>query len=121
MQNISFHVPGKPQGKARARTVRHADSGCSVSYTPDNTVLYENFIKDQFLNHSQGFYMERGKPVAVWIVARFLTPKSISKKRRLDMLEGREFPLKKPDADNIIKVVQDALNEIGRASCRERV
>ena len=28
------------------------------------------------------------------------------------MLEGREFPLKKPDADNIIKVVQDALNGV---------
>ncbi len=112
MQNVSFHVPGKPQGKARARTVRHAGSGRSISYTPDNTVLYENFIKDQFLNHSQGFYMESGKPVEVRIIARFLPPKSVSKKRRLDMLEGREFPLKKPDADNIIKVVQDALNGV---------
>lgn len=112
MKNVSFHVPGKPQGKARARTVRHDGNGCSISYTPDNTVLYENFIKDQFLNHSKGFYMESGRPVAVRIVARFLPPKSTSKKRSLDMLEGREFPLKKPDTDNIIKVVQDALNGV---------
>ena len=26
------------------------------------------------------------------------------------MLEGRELPLKKPDMDNIVKVVADALN-----------
>ena len=112
MQNVSFHVPGKPQGKARAKTVRHADSGSSISYTPDHTVLYENFIKDQFLNYSKGFYMEREKPVEIRIIARFLPPKSASRKRRLDMLEGREFPLKKPDADNIIKVVLDALNGV---------
>lgn len=112
MQEVRFSVPGKPQGKARARTVRCDGSGGSISYTPDHTVLYENFIKDQFLNHSKGFYMERGKPVAIRIVARFLPPKSVSKKRRLGMLEGREFPLKKPDMDNIIKVVQDALNGV---------
>lgn len=112
MQEVRFSVPGKPQGKARARTVHRADNGRSISYTPDNTVLYENFIKDQFLNHSKGFYMERGKPVAIRIVARFLPPKSASKKRKLDMLEGRELPLKKPDMDNIVKVVSDALNGV---------
>lgn len=28
------------------------------------------------------------------------------------MLEGRELPLKKPDMDNIVKVVADALNGV---------
>lgn len=28
------------------------------------------------------------------------------------MLEGRELPLKKPDIDNIVKVVADALNGV---------
>lgn len=32
--------------------------------------------------------------------------------RKLDMLEGRELPLKKPDMDNIVKVVADALNGV---------
>ena len=36
----------------------------------------------------------------------------MSKKRRLDMLEGKELPLKKPDMDNIVKVVADALNGV---------
>lgn len=31
---------------------------------------------------------------------------------KLDMLEGRELPLKKPDMDNIVKVVADALNGV---------
>ena len=32
------------------------------------------------------------------------------------MLEGRELPLKKPDMDNIVKVVADALNGVAYES-----
>lgn len=37
---IAFTVPGPPQGKARARTVYNPKLKRSISYTPDNTVLY---------------------------------------------------------------------------------
>lgn len=110
MQAVTFHVPGKPHGKARARTFRNKHTGRSMSTTPERTVLYENFIKDRFLQVGAGFYLERGRPVTLRIVARFLPPKSASKKRQADMLEGNELPLKKPDIDNIVKVVADALN-----------
>lgn len=110
MENeVTFTVPGKPQGKARARTVKNKHTGATMSYTPEKNVLYENFIKDRYLNACKGMFLER-KPVEMEIVARFLPAKSISKKRRALMLEGKELPLKKPDADNIIKVVADALN-----------
>lgn len=81
-----------------------------MSMTPENTVLYENFIKDRYLQEAGDTYFEQGVPVTLRIVARFLPAKSVSKKRRLEMLEGRELPLKKPDIDNIVKVVADALN-----------
>lgn len=112
MRSVTFHVPGKPQGKARAKTYRNPHTGKTMTATPERTVLYENFVKDQFLNAAGGFYLERGKPVTLRIVARFLPPNSASKKRKADMLEGREFPLKKPDLDNIVKAVSDALNEV---------
>ena len=112
MRSVTFQVPGKPQGKARARTFYNPAAGKHVSHTPDNTVLYENLIKDQFLNHADGFYMERGIPVTLRIVARFLPPKSMAKKKQQQMLEGEILPLKKPDMDNIVKVVADALNGV---------
>ncbi len=112
MKAVTFHVPGKPQGKARARTYQNKYTGKMQSSTPDKTVLYENLIKDQYLNACNGAYLERGIPVALRIVARFLPPKSASKKRTTDMIEGRELPLKKPDIDNIVKVVADALNGV---------
>ena len=110
MRSVTFQVPGRPQGKARARTFYNPAAGKHVSHTPDNTVLYENLIKDQFLNYADGFYMERGTPVTLRIVARFLPPKSAAKKKQQQMLEGEILPLKKPDMDNIVKVVADALN-----------
>lgn len=112
MKSITFHVPGKPQGKARARTFCDPKTGKHRSVTPDNTVLYENLIKNIFLQNAGGFYLERGRPVTLRIVARFLPVKSASKARRADMLAGRELPLKKPDIDNIVKVVADALNGV---------
>ena len=99
MQSVTFQVPGKPQGKARAKTVRNKSTGNIHSYTPEKDMLYENYIKAQFQNRANGFYLERGKPVMLRIIARFLPPKSVSKKRQLDMLEGRELPLKKPDIE----------------------
>lgn len=107
---VEFKVPGKPQGKARARTFYSRQAGRTVSVTPERTVLYENLIKERYLQAAEGFFLERGKPVALRVVARFLPPESVSKKRRGDMLEGREKPLKKPDIDNIVKTVADALN-----------
>lgn len=112
MNAVTFHVPGKPQGKARAKTVRNKHTGNTMSYTPETDLLYENYIKDRFLNKCNGMFLERGKPVALRIVARFLPPKSTSKKRTALMLDGKELPLKKPDIDNIVKVVADALNGV---------
>ena len=58
------------------------------------------------------FYIDRGEPVTLRIIARFLPPKSVSNKKQREMIEGDVLPLKKPDMDNIIKVVADALNGV---------
>lgn len=112
MGSVMFHVPGKPQGKARSRTYYNANAGKHVSSTPDKTVLYENFIKERFLQEAKGFYLSQGVPATLRIVARFLPPKSKSKKIKQQMLDGEILPLKKPDMDNIVKVVADALNGV---------
>ena len=112
MKEVMFHVPGKPQGKARARTFYNKNVGHSTSYTPENDLLYENFIKSQYLSSCEEIFFERGTPVALSIVARFLPPQSKSKKVKQQMLDGMLLPLKKPDMDNIVKVVADALNGV---------
>ena len=101
-----FEVMGNPQGKARART------GKGFAYTPEKTVLYENLIKQSFqmANTKKEYY--DNEPLAMFITAYFGIPKSMSKKDRDKITHHALFPTKKPDADNIAKVVCDALNGI---------
>lgn len=100
---ITFEIPGQPQGKARARTTKFG------SYTPEKTVLYENYIK---LCYQQVTNYISEKALKVYIKACFEPPKSVSKAKRVDMLTDKLRPTKKPDIDNIAKVVLDALNGI---------
>lgn len=112
MQSVQFTVPGKPQGKARARTFYNPGLNRHMSVTPENTVLYENLIKDRYLQNCHGAYMEPGTPVILRIKARFMPTRSTPKRKRLQMLSGELLPLKKPDMDNVVKVVADALNGV---------
>lgn len=108
-----FVVPGKPQGKARARTFYNPKLGRSQSITPENTVLYENLIKQSFLEQTKPTARWFNKePLAVMITACFSIPASMSKKDRQLIEDFKLFPTKKPDADNIAKVICDALNGV---------
>ena len=46
--------PGKPQGKARARTVYNKHLKHSISYTPEGDLLYENLIKTLYMQAAGG-------------------------------------------------------------------
>lgn len=109
---IVFEMWGKPQGKARARTFYNHRLGRSQSVTPTNTVLYENYIKECYNTAESSEFWFNKEPLAMKIVALFEIPKSFTKKQRADIESGLLFPTKKPDADNIAKVVCDALNGV---------
>lgn len=102
-------IPGQPQGKARARTFYNPRLGKHQSVTPGKTVLYENLIKTCYLRAHEGECYE-DEPLEVIIRAFYEIPKSTSKKDRVRIQNYELYPTKKPDADNIAKVVCDALN-----------
>lgn len=108
---FTFTVPGKPQGKARARTFHNSKSDKMSSVTPEKTVLYENLIKTCFQQKYGQKRFSDDAYVAANILAFFEPPKSISKKKREDMLTGKIWPAKKPDSDNIAKVVLDKVKK----------
>lgn len=103
--SIKFTVLGPPQGKQRPRVTRNG------TYTPQKTVDYENLIKIMYINTTRHIFNNK-EPLAVVIDAYFEPVKSTSKKKRKQMLDGLIYPTKKPDSDNIGKVVCDALNEV---------
>lgn len=108
---MKFTVKGEPQGKARARTVTNKYTGKTMSYTPHKTADYEELVRLAYLKEaSTENFIDREKPVSVSIVAYYGIPKSTSKSRALRMVNGELLPLKKPDADNVAKIICDALN-----------
>lgn len=107
---MTFSIPGAPQGKARPKVVRQG--AFSKAYTPEKTVNYEALVKLSYQQAAGGLFLGAGVPVRVRIDAYYDTPKSESKKKLRNMLAGLLFPTKKPDWDNIGKIICDALNGI---------
>ena len=104
---MDFIVDGKPQGKQRPRFSRIS----KTVYTPTKTAKYEKQIAKAYTD-SGGKCIPADCYVSVSVSAFFPIPKSYSKKKREDCRERRLRPDKKPDMDNILKVVLDALNEV---------
>lgn len=109
---MKFTVYGKPQGKARARTFYNPRLGRTQSITPEKTVLYENLIKQCYMIADEKESWFNGEPLKMIISAYYEIPKSTTKKKRAEIMDGKLYPTKKPDADNIAKVICDALNKI---------
>lgn len=109
---VQFTIYGAVKGKDRPRgTVR---GGYAKLYTPKETVSYENLVKyiySQEFNH----YFDKKRPLYANIYSFYSIPKSASKKKALEMENKLIRPIKKPDVDNISKIILDALNKIAYA------
>ncbi|MED9966475.1 MAG: RusA family crossover junction endodeoxyribonuclease [Blautia sp.] len=112
MESICFTVPGKPQGKARARTFYNPKTKGMSSMTPEKTVLYENLIATCYLQEAGDERFSDDAYLKVRIQAFYEIPKSSTKTKKAAMAAGEILPDKKPDIDNIAKAVLDALNEV---------
>lgn len=116
--SVMFSIPGEPQGKARARVVR-TKTGKSVSYTPNKTAAYEELVRRCYRNQMGGYKFPPDSPLCVEIAAFFSIPQSKSKRVKEQMREGKILPTKKPDADNIAKIICDALNGVAYADDKQ--
>ena len=99
----AFIVPGKPFGKQRPRHMRNGHT-----YTPKETIEYENLVK-LFYSQSEHPKEPTDKPIQMVIQADFPIPTSWSKKKKREAEEYQPFCCTKPDSDNIIKGLSDAL------------
>ncbi len=102
-----FEIPGKITGKGRPRI----NTNTGIAYTPTKTRDYEELVQQYFL-----LKYPRIKPfnnrVAITIIAFFSIPKTANKKEQEQMVNNTISPTKKPDIDNIAKIILDALNGI---------
>ena len=91
-----------------------------MAYTARGTLVYESICRMEFYRAAGGgydkpsseLYFPGKPPLKVTITAFYEVPASASKTMRAEMLSGKRRPTKKPDADNIGKIIMDALNEV---------
>ena len=100
---ITFTVPGKPYAKKRPRFSRKSGR----AFDPAENATAEASIGHLAAKH---FPAPITGPVRVEVVATFAVPKSWAKKKAAEHLHGPHC--QKPDGDNLLKAVKDALNRI---------
>jgi Holliday junction resolvase RusA-like endonuclease len=103
--SVQLIIPGVPHGKARPKVT--TINGIARAYTPSKTVEYENLVKLAW-----GRQPPLDGAIVADIVAYYAIPASWSKRKTDQALCGAIVPQTKPDADNISKVILDALNHI---------
>lgn len=99
---MMFTVKGDPRGKQRPRLTR---SG--IVYTPSETTHYEKSVKASYYM-AGGTKIEGPVKITVWAFLRI--PESKSAKAKMEM--SGQPATKKPDIDNILKIILDGLNGV---------
>lgn len=104
---LVFEVPGEPRGKGRPRFTRDGHA-----YTDNETRAYEDKIIAYYRKQLGAFRWPDSAVICLDVTAVYPIPKSATKAAVAGMQAGRILPSRKPDIDNVLKVVLDALNGV---------
>ena len=104
---LTFEVPGEPRGKGRPRFTKTGHT-----YTDSETKAYEDKIIAYYRRSFGGYKWSDAAYISVKVTAHYPIPKSATKAAVAAMQAGSVLPTRKPDIDNVLKVVLDALNGI---------
>lgn len=102
--SLHFHVPGEIRGKGRPRF------GNGRTYTDSKTLNAEAWVRHCAVQAVGQPCLEG--PLALVVRVAVAVPASWSKRKQADALAGVVRPTGKPDADNTLKLLADALNGV---------
>ena len=97
---VKFNINTRPTPKQRPRLGK----GGKV-YTPNSTKVFEQICK---LSYGNRYYFDK-EYISIKIIFKFKVPKSYSKKKYSEAIEGKIRPSTN-DIDNLLKSVLDGLN-----------
>lgn len=107
---IQFTVYGEPvaQGRPRATTI----GGKARMYDPEKSSDYKHYVRLAAQQHAPAVLLEG--PLGIAVTAYRPMPKYLSKNpiKAAAAERGDIFPVSKPDADNYLKGITDALNGV---------
>jgi Holliday junction resolvase RusA-like endonuclease len=105
--NIEFYIPGRAIPKARPRVTRGG-----YAYTPRTTQIFEQTVQTEYRKQCGTESFADKVPLIINIEFRFEPAKSWPKKKRDAAIARRIYPTCRPDLDNLVKSITDALNGI---------
>lgn len=105
---VFLDIPGTPMGKERPRHNRYTNA----TYTPEKTRNREEEIALYYRKYYGGRKFPKESYLELTVRAIMPIPKSATKKVKEKMSSFVIKPTVKPDCDNILKLVADALNGI---------
>lgn len=105
---IQFTVYGEPvaQGRPRFSTI----NGHAVAYDPAKSRDYKHYVRLVASQHKPDKPLEG--PLALYVNVYRSIPKSFSKKKHKQAENGEIRPVTKPDVDNYLKGIKDALKGV---------
>lgn len=108
MKTVKFTVLGEPKGKGRPRFV--PNTGRAI--TPKDTANYETLVRMEYMAQCHGFKFPDDSMLDMRIIAYYSIAKSQTKRNKELMKKQLLRPTKKPDMDNVVKIIADSLNQI---------
>jgi Holliday junction resolvase RusA-like endonuclease len=106
---IRIEIAGAMRGKGRPRFARRGDF--VTTFTDDRTKTAENWIKACATDQAK-IPAPLDGPIGLHMQITVEIPGSWSKKKQAAALRGDIRPTGKPDLDNSLKLVADALNKV---------
>lgn len=104
---VRIDIEPVPKGRPRF----HVQGRRVITFTPQKTHMFEQTIAFEYAQKCKEVF-DRKTPIDVSIVFGLPIPKTTTKTRRREMESGQMRHIKKPDVDNLVKAVLDALNGI---------
>ena len=107
MNEVKLIIYGTPKGKDRPKFTKSGRA-----YTPKETADYENEVQTLYRMMYGSFRFAKDVPLDLRVRAFYRIPKSDSRVMREKKLNNVIRPCNiKPDIDNVVKIVCDALNK----------
>lgn len=111
---LTLELPIPPKAKERARVFTDSNSGRVRAATPSGTHAYQRqvgYLAKAALKR-QGVEAPITGAIKLQITINLEPPASWGTRTRNEAIQGSIAPTKRPDIDNYVKAIMDALNQI---------
>jgi Holliday junction resolvase RusA-like endonuclease len=105
MRSVSFTIPGRLKGWARARI--NSRGGKPIVFKDRQTASHQGLVQHYASEAMRGHHLLVG-PLTLEVQISLNTPKSWSKKKKA----ATRYVTGTPDCDNLIKLIADACNGV---------